>query len=102
MAVEITLSYPPDAVTIRSTPFGAVITLNGAGGVGEPGEPGLPRAVVRVALPPGAVATGVRAEVLTTHALSRQPVLVAPVQIPRAGGVYGGARPKPSPARPGR
>jgi hypothetical protein len=102
MAVEITLSYPPDAVTIRSTPFGAVITLNGAGGVGEPGEPGLPRAVVRVALPPGAVATGVRAEVLATHSLSRQPVLVAPVQVPRAGGVYGNVEPKQSLYRRGR
>lgn len=83
--VNVTLTYSQKDVVIKSTPFGALITLDGAAGVGEPGDPALPRAVVRIALPEGAIAVSARAHVADTRQLSKEPVLLAPVQPPRAG-----------------
>ncbi|MBB5873793.1 hypothetical protein F4553_007227 [Allocatelliglobosispora scoriae] len=83
--VDVALTYSPKDVVIKSTPYGALITLDGAAGVGEPGDPALPRAVVRVALPEGAIAVSATAEVIETRQLSKEPVLLAPVQPLRAG-----------------
>jgi hypothetical protein len=82
--VDVTVTYTPRDVVITSTPFGAAITLRGAAGIGDPGEPALPRAVVRVALPEGAIAVSASGVVGGSSTLSKEPVLIAPVQPPRA------------------
>ena len=84
-ALEVRLTYPETLVERRATPYGLRLLLDGAAGIGESGEPALPRAVVRVALPEGAVATAVTAAALSTVELSTGPVLLAPVQPLRAG-----------------
>src|SRR6266487_2066640 len=84
-ALEVDLAYPETLLERRATPYGLRLLLDGAAGIGKPGEPALPRAVVRIALPEGAVATGVSATVLSTVELSTGPVLLAPVQPLRAG-----------------
>jgi hypothetical protein len=47
----VTLTFDPEELTLRGTPFGIVLRLAGLKSAGEPGTPALPRTQVRIALP---------------------------------------------------
>jgi hypothetical protein len=91
------ISFDDSTINLVQTPFGVIIELKDCEIRGEVGAPGLASCVVRAALPPLARVLSATGEPIRVMTLSKEPVLIAPVQLPRAGATNdapGGGRKK--------
>jgi hypothetical protein len=88
-SIHFSANFNPDELRVKSTPFGMVIELADCMTTGEPGGPAFPSRVVRVALPPHTRATGITVKTGELHIIWREPVMIAPVQLPRPGILLG-------------
>lgn len=82
-SLKIELLFDRASLTVRSTPFGLLLGMEGCRPGGEPGGPSLPSKVIYVALPPGAQPEAVAAEVLEKVVVAEAPAFPAPVERPR-------------------
>lgn len=83
--VVIDIAIDPKSIQLIETAFGVIVDLEGFATSGEPGGPGFPHSVARVALPPHTAVEEVRWDIKGKHVLSREPVQIAPVQLPQPG-----------------
>ena len=84
-SVVVDLGIDPNSVRLLETPYGLIVQLEAFATAGELGGPGLPSKIIRVALPANTEADEVRWEVKASEALAREPVLIAPIQLPQPG-----------------
>lgn len=83
--VKLNITFDKSSLQVHDTPFGFIVNLDGCSTSGEIGGPGLPSFVVRIALPALTEAVSVSDNALKTTVLTREAVLLSPVQSPRAG-----------------
>ena len=83
--VKVSLTFPKDRVQIEETPFGLVVSMEGATNAGIPGAPALPRVTVNVAVPDGMWPEPLRTRASKKKTLVKPRSLVAPIRPLRPG-----------------
>lgn len=84
-SLKINVVFEEEDLKQEATPYGTVFDLKGCNVEGEIGAPALPSKILQVALPPFTYPKEVSANVVKTKVISKGPILVAPIQEPRAG-----------------
>lgn len=84
-SLKINVVFDEDDLRQETTPYGMVFDLKDCHIEGDIGAPALPSKIVQVALPPFTSPKEVSAKVVTPKVISRMPIMVAPIQEPRAG-----------------
>jgi hypothetical protein len=84
-SLKVKVTFEENDLKQHATPFGMVFDLKNCIIAGDIGAPALPSKIIQVALPPFASPREVTARSIKFKSISKSPMLVAPIQEPRAG-----------------
>ena len=84
-SLKVNVVFDKSDLKQEETPYGMLYDLNGCNIEGDIGAPALPSKIIQVALPPFTYPKEVSANIVSKMTISKAPILVAPIQEPRAG-----------------
>lgn len=84
-SLKVNVVFDEDDLKQEATPYGVMFDLKGCHIEGEIGAPALPSKIIQVALPPFSYPKEVSADIVNTKIISKAPIMMAPIQEPRAG-----------------